>query len=71
MSGVLGTQAYLPSVQPENHYQVYTRHTHFCCLAVLGLVGMQLIFLLTACRVLCFYFVTKTVSITHHCFSYC
>lgn len=71
MPGVLSTQVYLPSVEPENHYQVYTRHRHFCCLAVLGLVGMELNFYITAHMVLYFSFVTKTVPITHHCFSYC
>ena len=71
MPGILSILVYWPSVEPENHYQVYTRHRHFCCLAVLGLVGMELVFFITACRVLCFSFVTKAVLTAHQCFSYC
>jgi len=40
-------------------------------LSVLVLAGIELIFFLVACVVVCFGFVMKIVLITHQCFSYC
>lgn len=39
--------------------------------SVLSLAGMEFAFFTAACRVLCFGFVSRTVLITHHWFSYC
>jgi len=39
--------------------------------SVLGLAGMELILFITAGMVLCFGFVTRTMLITHRCFSFC
>jgi len=41
------------------------------CTVTLVLAGIELIFFMVAHMVLCFGFVTKTVFITHQCFSYC
>lgn len=71
MPGILSTQLYLPNLEPENNHWVYTEHSHFCCLAVLGLLGMELIIIITGCSVLWPSSVTKTVLAAHQCFSSC
>ena len=50
---------------------VKTQNNIFIIKPVLGLAGMELIFFIEACMVLRFRFVTRTVLITHQCFSYC
>ena len=37
----------------------------------LDMAGVEIIFFIAACMVLCFGFVMKTVSITEGCFGYC
>lgn len=51
--------------------QDHSSNSNFLCLPVLVLYGIELIFFIVACMVLCFGYVMKTVLVTHQFFSYC